>query len=307
MGLAMTPAAGSLFEAESLAQIRRRAEQAAAAGEATFGIPEFGPVAERVAAMVHGPLRMEAERWLEAGASYHALVRLAARAVTKLGCDEAAGDAVYVPKAAGELEPMLRLWPAVLVVPTFIALRPLDLLMLRAFPVHPLGLVSEPTWADGRLCCPAEYFFHDLDHARFKIREDLLVQGIEVPDAYQDGSTLDACTGQHRLILPAAEGKIGSTLWERVEPRLELARRLFAFAASLGPPRSAAAKLLLFEVLVEKSHSLEVAVLARELASETHVNKIRRKQASGFYGDHAPRAETMSALDEARLLLKGML
>ena len=44
----MAPAEDDLFEAESLARLRRRAEQSAAAGEGTFAIPEAAPVAEFV-------------------------------------------------------------------------------------------------------------------------------------------------------------------------------------------------------------------------------------------------------------------
>jgi hypothetical protein len=182
-----------------------------------------------------------------------------------------------------------------------------ELIALRAFPVHPLGLVSEPTWADGRVCNPAEYFFHDLDHARFKIREDLAVEGVEIPDAYVGDSTLDACTGQHRLILPAANGKIGSMLWNRVAVRRQLSTRLLSFATELGEPRGDAAELLLFEILCEKSHALDVNVLARELDSAAHVQKIRQKQKKGFYGDDAPTPATMAAIDEARRLLRETL
>jgi hypothetical protein len=304
----MTVPSEDLFSPETLGRWRRRAEQAATAGEATFAIPEAAPVAEFVAGMVEpGPLRVEANRWLGTGASYHALVRLAARAVRSLGNGGAPGPTIYVPKAAGELEPMLSLWPDVLAVPTPTSFRSLDLVALRAFPVHPLGLVSEPTWADGRPCSPAEYFFHDVDHARFKIREDLRVEGIEVPDAYREGTTFDARIGEHRTILPAAEGRIGSTLWDRVEARWELARRLLAFAGSLEGPRAAAADLLLFEIICEKSHPLEAPILARELTSDTHVVKIQRKRASGFYGEKVPPAATMTALDEVRLAIKDLL
>ncbi len=297
-----------VFGAESLVRLRRRAEQAAATGEGTFRIPEAASVADRVAAMAPpGPLRTAAEHWLAEGASYHALVRLAARVVMDFGRDGPPGDAVYVPKTAEELEPILGLWPAVIALPTTITFGPLDLVALRAFPVHPLGLVNQAAWADGRLCSPAEYFFHDLDHARFKIRADLQVEGLEIPDPYQDGSTLDPRTGQHRIILRQAEGRIGSTLWDRVPARRELARRLLAFAASLGGPRARAAELLLFEMLYEKSHPLALAVLARELGSEAHVLKIRSKRACGFYGEDVPDAATMAALDEVRLAMKEML
>lgn len=238
------------------------------------------------------------------GASYHELVRLAARA---LAARADPSPAEFVPKAIGELEPMLLLWPSVLAIPTTIVFSPLDLVTLRAFPVHPLGLVERPVWADGRLCSPAEYFFHDLDHTRFKIREDLRVEGIDLPDAYEGGSTVDPRTGQHRVILPAAEGRIGSVLWDRAEARLELARRLLAFTASLGGARTLAAEALLFEVIYEKSHPLDVAALAHELSTDEHVAKIRRKRASGFFGDHGLEDATMAALDEVRVLLKDML
>lgn len=304
---AMPERATSPFETEALARIRRRAEAAAGAGEATFALPEAEPVVQRVASMVDGPLREAAEKWLESGASYHALVRLVARAVIDVGGDAPASDAVYVPKASGELGPILRLWPAVLVVPTIEPLTPLDLVELRAFPVHPLGVVCEATWADGRSCGPAEYFFHDLDHARFKLREDLLLEGQELPDAYQDGSTWDQEAGQHRVILGAADGKLAAHLWDRAAPRLALARRLVAFVTALDEPLRAAGELLLFEILVEKSHSLDVAVLARELAYPTHVDKIRHKRASGFFGMQSPGEETMCVLDDVRRLLRGAL
>lgn len=270
-------------------------------------MPEASPVVERLATVGDEKLRVEAARWVTEGARYHALVRLVGRAVMELDQGDFTGEAVYVPKASGELEPILRLWPSVLALPAIAPLSARDLMMLRAFPVHPLGLVSAPTWADGRVCSPSEYFFHDLDHARFKIREDLAVENIHIPDAYAGGSTFDSRTGQHRLILPAAEGKVGSMLWDRVEERKALASRLLSFAASLGEPRAAAAELLLFEITCEKSHSLDVSVLARELESEAHVEKIRRKHASGFYGDDAPAEATMTAMDEVRCLLRETL
>jgi hypothetical protein len=287
-------------------ELGRRAARASAQGAPTFAIPEAAAAAAHVAATARTEaLRREAERWLADGASYHALVRLAARAVLELEGDGSGAD--FVPKAIGELEPLLRLWPSVLAIPTTTTFGPLDMVALRAFPVHPLGLVVQPTWADGRPCSPAEYFFHDVDHARFKIREDLRVENVELPDAYRDGSTLDPQTGQHRTILAAAEGRIGTRLWDRVEARRALAQRLLTFAASLGGARARAAEELLFEVIYEKSHPLDRAALDRELSSDEHVVKIRRKRASGFFGDHAPDDATMAALDEARLALRELL
>ena len=84
----MTPVVEATFGAEALGKLRRRAEQAAAAGEETFAFPEGAPVAARVAAVAPpGPLRTEAEGWLAAGARYDGLVRLAARAVAALVAD----------------------------------------------------------------------------------------------------------------------------------------------------------------------------------------------------------------------------
>lgn len=295
-----------MFDPDALERLRRRAEQAAALGEPSFAIPEAADVAEFVVSCASGALRAEAERWLDAGADYHALVRLAARTVQCLARDEPPGAAVYVRKASAELEPMLKLWPAVLAIPTTRAFTPTELVALRAYPVHPLGLVATPTWADGRSCSPAEYFFHDLDHARFKIREDLRFEGIDIPDAYRDGTTMDARTGLHRRILPAAEGRIDSRLWDRARARRGFAERLTAWVSTLEAPAAAAADLLLFEILYEKSHALEPSVLARELGTELHLEKIRRKLGAGFYGQSAPDAATMAVLDEVRSKMRDL-
>jgi len=213
-----------------------------------------------------------------------------------------------VPKASLELEPLLALFPDVLALPTTAKLSPREVIELRAFPVHPLGLVEDATWGDGRLLSPADYFFHDLDHARFKIREDLRALGVEIPDAYEDGTTIDPRTGQHRTILPAAVGRIGLVLWERARERLDLARRLLSRGVSLeGPGRAAAAELLLFEIIHEKSFPLEAEVLHRELGRDAHPEKIRKKRADGFYGAEPPAPEVMDALDEVRVRLMEVL
>ena len=70
---------------------------------------------------------------------YRAIVRSAVRLVTALSAGSS--DAVYVPRASGDLEPMLALWPSVLAMPITIPIKPADLIALRAFPVHPLGVV----------------------------------------------------------------------------------------------------------------------------------------------------------------------
>ena len=60
-------------------------------------------------------------------------------------------------------------------------------------------------------------------------------------------------------------------------------------------------------MIYEKSHPLDVAVLTRELGSETHVKKIRSKLANGFYGEDVHDTATIASLDEVRLALKEML
>jgi hypothetical protein len=273
-----------------LRELQARAEAAATAGAPTFALPEAAPVAALNAAT---GLAAEAAAW-QAHAGYHALVRLCARALLALP----AGDPVYVPKVAGELEPMLALWPGALVVPTTGALSPAALILLRAFPVHPLGVNADVAWADGRWCSPAEYFFHDLDHARYKLRADLALEGCALPDPYQEGGTLDPRTGQHRLILSLARGQVGG-LWRRAPQRLALAQRLLDVAAALPGPQAPAGELLLFEILHEKSHALDRGVLAGELVNPAHQDKIARKHADGFYGETPPTPATIAALPAA--------
>ena len=63
-------------------------------------------------------------------------------------------------------------------------------------PVTAYSELTQTEWADGRPCSPAEFFFHDVDHARFKLREDLAARGVTIPDAYVNGTTLDPATGR---------------------------------------------------------------------------------------------------------------
>jgi len=105
-----------------------------------------------------------------------------------VGAEHVLADAVgsapeYVPKVAGELASLLAMWPHVLLLPTSRSLSLDDLLRLRAWPLHPLGVVAQPARADGAVRSVAEYFAHDVDHARYKVREDLRVRGQAVPDA----------------------------------------------------------------------------------------------------------------------------
>ncbi|HTF90650.1 MAG TPA: hypothetical protein VK843_19685 [Planctomycetota bacterium] len=247
-----------------------------------------------------GPYWLPAS-WHRDGESYRRVLRLVAEFVLALPAGTAAGDDMYVPKARGELEPMLALWPQVVALPMTTGLSMDELIVGRAFPVHPLGVVLQPAWADGRMCSPAEFFFHDLDHARFKVREDLLALGVEIEDAYRDGTTIDPANGKHRVILSGARDRIGPVLWQASVGRHDLARRLLA-SISAEPDRdlAAAARWLAFELLHEKSLPLDTCVLRRELASTAHVDKLRAKCASGFYAAEAPAMATIDRLDDAR-------
>ena len=282
-----------------------RAAGAAAAGERTFAVPEAAPVAAWIVARVADPdVRAEAAAWRARGARYHDLVRLAARAA--LALDRGDFTPVYRPKAAAELEPMLALWPHVLAVPTTVPLSPADMIRLRALPVHPLGLVAQPTWADGSFLSPSEYLFHDLDHARFKLREDCLAWGADVSDAYVDGSTLDARSGRHRSILPAVVDRMGARPANDVPAQwLRMQRLLTRVRSARDRATARAAELLLFEVVHEKGLPATRPALAHALAADAHIVKLWRKHAAGFFGVDDPGGEVMHALPAARALLAG--
>ena len=285
-----------------------RAREAAGRRESTFSVPEWSDAADWVAATaVEQGLRDEAAAWLSSGASYHGLARLCARAVVGLDARWPPTKNRYRDKAEGELEPMLALWPDVLLWPTASPLSPLDLVDLRAFPVHPLGLADRPTWTDGALDSPSEFFFHDLDHARYKVREDLQVEGIAIPDAYHAGSTLDPENGRHRIIMTHAAGRIGPRLWERAPARSALAQQFRTRVASLqASTHRSATELLLFEIVHEKSFPLDSAVLDRELAGETHLAKLRLKAANRFFPGGTDEA-VVAALPRARDFLREIL
>lgn len=287
-------------------ELGRRAREAASGGRATFAIPEAAAVAALIAARVpDGQVRGEAQRWLAAGAGYHELARLCSRAMPALDAGHRPFEASYGPKVSEELEPMLALWPQVLVVPTVADLSRRQLIELRAYPVHPLGMVIERAWADGRPGPPSEYFFHDLDHARFKVREDLLALGVEIPDAYRDGTTIDPATGRSRTIIPFAVSRLGDQLWTRAPRRLNLARCLLRTVDALPDPVVAkAAELLLFEILHEKSFPLEPSVLERELGAPAHLDKLRRKQETAFFGAADPGPAVVAALPQAQAVLR---
>lgn len=237
------------------------------------------------------------ERWLHDGDGYRRVVRLVADHVLAL---PRSGEEVYVPKAQAELEPLLAAWPSVLALPTTARWSPVDLIAARAWPVHPLGVVAGPAHADGRTCSPAEFFFHDVDHARFKVRADLLARGIDVPDPYRDGSTFDAERGEHRRLMPAALPHLDASGWRDVGTRLRaLARWLEAIDAEPDRAVAEAARWLLFELLHEKGLPVDAAVLTRELAGGAHVAKLRAKCAAGFYAAAGPSPAAVERLARA--------
>ncbi len=236
-------------------------------------------------------------RWLHDGDGYRRVVRLVAEHVLAL---PRSGEEIYVPKAQAELEPLLAAWPWVLALPTGADWSLDDLIAARAWPVHPLGVVAQSARADGRECSPAEYFFHDVDHARFKVRADLLARGIDVPDPYRDGSTYDAKNGEHRRLMPAALPHLDASGWRDVGARLARLRRwLDAISAEPDRALAEAARWLLFELVHEKGMPIEAAVLARELGGGAHVAKLRAKCAAGFYGAQGPSPAAVARLARA--------
>ena len=291
-----------VFDNDFLITLGRRAAAAEAAGAKTFEMSEF----DAVAAMIASDHRAEhsrrcAQRWLTDGASYHDLIRLCASYVMELEAIIPACEPVYVPKACDELEPLLALSPHVLALPTIKNLSTRELIRIRAFPIHPLGVTGKAMWADGRQCSPAEFFFHDVDHARFKVREDLLAVGLELRDAYQDGTTFDSLTQRHRSILPEAFGKARSSLWSSAESRAYLLENMFNRMDSL-PERSLAnaAEWVLFQILHEKSFPVDVPTLQRELATSRHVELLHTKVNNGFYNKNRPSSDVMTQLNTAR-------
>jgi len=236
---------------------------------------------------------------------YRRLLRATARFVLALDryCEPA--DAVYVPKARGELEPLLALFPFVMLAPVR-TISPRTLLRMRAYPIHPVGVMSATAWADGRWCNPGEFYFHDIDHARFKVREDLLALGFDIPDAYRDGSTVDPVTGQHRTIIASVLAVAGDNLWIGAADRLRLIDRLL-HAADCVADRTLAksAELLLFEILHEKS--LPLGSLASEVPDTGHRDKLRRKAAAGFFGPEPPPGAVIERLDDAAAWLLARL
>ena len=249
-----------------------------------------------------GPLWLP-RRWFTDPIAYRravaaAFAHVASRPAAAVGAATAVAE--FRPKAAAELRPLLRLWPHVLAVPTTAALSPSDLIRLRAWPVHPLGIVPRPQWADGGSRSAIEFFCHDLDHARFKIREDLLARGIGIPDAYVDGDTFDAASGRHRTFLAAARPHVDGSGWRGAPVRAALAEGCLIGSRRLADrDLGRAVRWLLFELVHEKSLPLDAAVLVRELAHDRHVQKLAGKVDRGFYGGVAPERAVVRRLPDA--------
>lgn len=244
-------------------------------------------------------------RWLSDGCGYRRVVRLVAAHVAER---TVGSEPHYVPKVAGELDALLAMWPFVLLLPTSRRLSCDELLCSRAWPVHALGVVERPAFGDGAVRSPAEFFAHDLDHARYKVREDLAVLGHAVPDPYVDGETFDPVSGRHRAVMAQAVAHASAEGWRRAAIR---ALRVDDWCAALdGEPDRAlaeAARWLLFELLHEKSLPVEPTVLVPALASGVHTDKLRRKGARGFFGAVGPSPEAVACLDAAAAWLRATI
>lgn len=246
-----------------------------------------------------GPLWLPV-RWLRDVDGYRRCVRLVAE-----HCLAAAEGSAphYVAKVHGELEPLLAMWPHVLLLPTSRPLSLDDLIGMRAWPVRPLGVVTGPTDADGAPRSPAEFFCHDVDHARYQVREDLLLRGIDVTDPYADGDTFDRARGAHRAVMHEAVPHVDADGWRQAAARSERVHTWLAAIDTLtatDATLASASRWLLFELVHEKSLPIDVAVLTRALAVDTHTAKLRGKCARGFYGPQGPSAAVVDRLPDAR-------
>lgn len=249
-----------------------------------------------------GPLWLPV-RWLRDADGYRRCVRLVAEHC--LAATEGSAPH-YVAKVHGELEPLLAMWPHVLLLPTSRALSLDDLIELRAWPVRPLGVVVGPTRGDGAVRSPAEFFAHDLDHARFQVREDLLARGVVVPDPYVDGDTFDRARGMHRAVMHTAVPHVDADGWRQAAARSERAHGWLAAIDARTATDAAlaeAARWLLFELVHEKSLPLEVGVLTAALAGDTHTAKLAQKATNGFFGVVGPSPTAVARLPDARSFL----
>ncbi len=300
--LAADPSADGVRAPELRPVVRELAHRAArriAAGDRSFA-----PVASR------------AGTWLDSGGPYADAVRLARDYVEQADDVRSPGD--YGVRVTAEFDDALRLAPTVTMLVSFETLGMTDLLRLRATSARVIGLRDGASFADGAVCTPAEFFWHDLDHLRFMVREDLAVLSIAMPDAYgtcdADGrrSTFDPQSGQHRRILAAAVAPLAD---QRAAYGRLMARAARTVEGLLGgldrqhrlPAETvSAARLILFEICHEKSFTPVPEVLRRELSHDTHLAKIRLKLARRFWGDAADPV-LAGHLDSARALLMELL
>ncbi len=264
------------------------------------------------------PLAARAGAWPNDGCRYDAAVRLARDYVMLVDAAHAPGP--YAARVAAEFDDALALAPVVIMLPSFETLDMVDLLRLRATAVRVIGLREHAADADGALCTPAEFFWHDLDHVRFMVREDLAALGVAIADAYGPPdatggrSTLDGTTGTHRCILAAAVTALAghraahAQLMRRAARTIDhLLTGLIRFERDRGQV-AAAARLTLFEVCHEKSFTPLPEILRRELVNDAHAAKIRGKLTHQFWGDavdpslavhlHAARTMLMDLLDD---------
>ncbi len=292
----------------------RQLRQRAATGDSR--LPELVPTLLHAAAWLdrsHPPLAAELRAVAAAGAPYAAALAVAHAFALAVDAEARALEpdlpAIYRPKVAAELAPLGQLYPDVIVFPTFAPLSPRFFVHTRVVPVHPLGLRTTPIFSDGARLSPLEYFLHDVDHARFMVREELLSRGVDLPDAYQppaDGGAattlVDAATQRHRTILDGAAAAVTAAALDDAAilgRRSACASRLAQASAALAPVAAEAVQLLLFEMLHEKGLPFDPRVLQVETAHGRHVDKLRHKLAHGFYGDTLPLAN-IDGLDDAR-------
>ena len=238
-----------------------------------------------------------AHAWPDTGCRYADAVRLARDYVEQV--DEVRSPGEYGERVAAEFDDAVRLAPTVTVLASFETLDTTDLLRLRATSARVIGLRDQAAFADGAVCTPVEFFWHDLDHMRFMVREDLAVLGIEIPDAYgppdAEGrrSTFDVETGRHRCILAAAVAPLGAHRIAHAQLMRRATRAVDTLITGLDKldlahaTQGAAARLMLFEICHEKSFTPVPEVLRRELSHDAHIAKMRLKLARRFWGDVA--------------------
>lgn len=308
-------------------KISERAQAELKAGKTTFSLPEIAPTIEFIKhdlrEIVLSRLRFEdearsliekAEFVLNNGFPYVDALKLSAQYIELL--DKLARIAYpelvenFVPKVKEEFEHLLRLAPAVIVFPTFTPLNPKFFLRTRGVPVFALGLTRNPIYADGNILSPAEFFYHDVDHIRFMIREELIFSGVPVPDAYQmmdpdtPPTTFNKLTGKHRIILDYVRNNYFDNLfYQPVEKRTKLAMDILDSAESLNDSDLGLAtsiEWLLYEILHEKGYPWEKSVLVKQLSKDTHIDKLRYKIKTNFFGPEWPISKDVDArLSEA--------